>query len=300
MSDGHQPVAHRSKDDGKTLVFEKIGKAIEKHLLLANKNLGTEEGQARLERFKTAMANGTPWALEPKLDVKYGLPNIVMNCRIKRTWGYPGLTKGQLWTPEYELFYSLRMDRPRRPVFFSRALLEGDQLLRGQGGLYNSFLNPINPADPKSEREFVEGVTFEVTEVVYSTLFVYGHMGVLRPVTACRLRGEHAELYGKVFANSQTEGILMAIADTLLQLKAAKIGSPVPGGWKMLDGPASGMPEEYATDALRAHFHPARVREKALAMQLKRAVWLDCLDRYVGGWDLSVNAVKKDPPSGWS
>ena len=155
----------RSKNDGKSLVFEKIGKAIEKYLLSANKNLVTEDGQARLERFRTAMTNGTPWALDTKLDVKYGLPDIVMNCRIKRTWGYPGLTRGELWTPEYELFYSLRMDRPRRPVFFSRALLEGEQLHRGQGGLYNSFLNPINPADPKSDREFVKGVTLEVTEV---------------------------------------------------------------------------------------------------------------------------------------
>ena len=169
-------------DDGKMPVFEKIGKAIEKDLLSANKNLVTEDGQARLERFKTAMANGTPWALGTK-DVKYGLPNIVMNCRIKRTWGYHGLMKGQLWTPEYEFFYSLRMDRQRRPVFFSRALLEEEQLHRGQGGLYNSFLNPINPADPKSDREFVKGVTLEVTEVVFSTLFVYAHMGVLRPVT---------------------------------------------------------------------------------------------------------------------
>ena len=289
----------RSKNDGKSLVFEKIGKAIEKDLLSANKNLVTEDGQARLERFKTAMTNGTSWALGTK-DVKYGLPNIVMNCRINRTWGYPGLKSGDLWTPEYELFYSLRMGRPRRPVFFSRALLEEDQLVRGQGGLYNSFLNPINPADPKSDREFVKGVTLEVTEVVYSALFVYGHMGVLRPVTACRLRGEFAELYGKVFANSQCESILMAIADTKLQLEAAKKGSRVPGGWKMFDGPASGMPEGYATDALRAHFHPAIVRQKALAMQLKRAVWLDCLDRYVSGWDLSADAVKKDTPPGWS
>ena len=93
----------RSKNDGKSLVFEKIGKAIEKYLLFANKNLGTEDGQARLEKFKTAMTNGTPWALGTK-DVPYGLPDIVMNCRINRTWGYPGLARGQLWTPEYELF----------------------------------------------------------------------------------------------------------------------------------------------------------------------------------------------------
>jgi hypothetical protein len=153
-----------SKDDGKTLVFEKIGKAIEKHLLSTNKNLASVEGQACLERFRTAMTNGTPWALK-QVDVQYGLPNIVMNCRIRKTWDYPGVTEGQLWTPEYELFYSLRMSRPRRQVFFSRAVLEGDQLLRGQGGLFNSFLRPINPADPKSDREFVDGVTFEVTDM---------------------------------------------------------------------------------------------------------------------------------------
>ena len=60
------------------------------------------------------------------------------------------------------------------------------------------------------------------------------------------------------------------------------------------------MPDEYATDALKAHFHPSTVRERALTMQHKQAVWLDCLDRYVSGWDLSADEVKKDTPPGWS
>ena len=72
-------------DDGKMPVFEKIGKAIERHLL-SNKDLrGADEGQARLKKFMSAMTDGTPWVPTRK-DDKYGLPNIIMNSRIKETW----------------------------------------------------------------------------------------------------------------------------------------------------------------------------------------------------------------------
>ena len=79
----------------------------------------------------------------------------------------------------------------------------------------------------------MKDVTLEVTEVFSSTLFVYSHLGVLRPVTGCRLRGSYAELYGKVFANQQCEDVLMAIADTQLQLEASENWTRIPGEWTL-------------------------------------------------------------------
>ena len=64
----------------------------------------------------------------------------------------------------------------------------------------------------------MKGVTLEVTEVFSSALYAYGAMGVLRPVTGCRLRGDNAGLYDQVFANDHCRSIMLAIADTQLQL----------------------------------------------------------------------------------
>ena len=74
------------KDLGKTPVFEKICKAIAEGLPLENDKLRTtDEGQARMKKFLSAMFEGTPW-VSGLQDVKtYGLPNIVMNSTIEET-----------------------------------------------------------------------------------------------------------------------------------------------------------------------------------------------------------------------
>ena len=141
MSDGPPPAAGlSSKDEVKTPVFEKIGKAIEQ-LLLENENIRTtDEGRTRMEQFLSAMSEGTPFTSVPNDVDKYDLPYVVMNRTVEKTWGYPGFTVGQLWTLEYELLHSLRTLIPRRTVFLSRVLLEKHQLLRGGPSVYSSFL----------------------------------------------------------------------------------------------------------------------------------------------------------------
>ena len=107
MSDGPPPAAGlSSKDEVKTPVFEKICKAIAEGLPLENDKLRTtDEGQARMKKFLSSMSEGTPFVSSLQ-DVKtYGLPNIVMNNTIEETWSYPGFTKGQIWSLEYELLH---------------------------------------------------------------------------------------------------------------------------------------------------------------------------------------------------
>ena len=65
MSDGPPPAAGlSSKDEVKTPVFEKIGKAIEQLLLENEKLRTTNEGRARLKEFLSAMSEGTPWVVQ--------------------------------------------------------------------------------------------------------------------------------------------------------------------------------------------------------------------------------------------
>ena len=75
MSDGPPPAAGlSSKDEVKTPVFEKIGKAIEQ-LLLENENVRTtDEGRTRMEQFLSAMSEGTPFTSVPNDVDKYDLP----------------------------------------------------------------------------------------------------------------------------------------------------------------------------------------------------------------------------------
>jgi hypothetical protein len=165
MSDGPPPAAGlSSKDEVKTPVFEKIGKAIEQHLLENEKIRTTDKGRARMEEFLLAMSEGTAFTAVPNDVDTYGIPYVVMNRTVEKTFGYLGITIGQLWTLEYELLHSLRTGIPRRTVFLSRILLEKHQLLRGGPSVYSSFL--AYPEEPNKERVFVKGVTLEVTEVL--------------------------------------------------------------------------------------------------------------------------------------
>ena len=101
MSDGPLSAADLPlKNEGKSLSFEKIGKGLEQHLLENDELRKTEEGQALLKRFLSAMSDGTPFQTKPNGVETYGLPNIIMNCRISETLCYSGFARRQLWTPE--------------------------------------------------------------------------------------------------------------------------------------------------------------------------------------------------------
>ena len=81
------------KNEGKSPSFEKIGKGLEQHLLENSKLRTTEEGQALLKRFLSAISDGTPFQTKPSDVETYGLPNIIMNHRISETFNYAGLAR---------------------------------------------------------------------------------------------------------------------------------------------------------------------------------------------------------------
>jgi hypothetical protein len=122
-------------------------------------------------------------------------------------------------------------------------------------------------------------------------LVVYaGEDAALRPTPADRSGPNFAPHYKKVFANSYTEMTLLALADTMMQIKA--IGD---AGFPNFNDFVPGF-----ADGLHPYCATGNIRPLAFQLQLGILRSLQVASWYQSGWDLSPDGVLHDAPPGWT
>jgi hypothetical protein len=163
--------------------------------------------------MESALRDDKSCTLSPEEGAPWGLPQgIVVNGEIENNFGYKGL-EGNYHTPEYERIYASRMGVTKRIVFLSKDYLEQENSYRISTTAYSLYLD--------SKKKYIPGVSLTLSGVFSSCLVVYaGEDAALRPTSTEKIGPAFAHYYKKVFANSYTEMTLLALADTMMQIKA--------------------------------------------------------------------------------
>jgi hypothetical protein len=176
------------------------------------------EGKANLELMRKALRgsgneDSQTFTMPPEEGVAWGLPQgIVVNGTIEEDFGYPDILNNY-HTPEYERMYARRKYLKRaqeRIVFLSKDFLEQGECFHVSTSAYALFLDV--------DKKYIPDVTLSFSSVYCSCLIVHaGEKAALRPTSDERIGPKFAEYYKSTFANTFTEALLMALADTLQQ-----------------------------------------------------------------------------------
>ena len=257
--------------------YYRIGTAVLDHMKRSNPSeKNTSAGKATLDLMESALRDDKSCTLSPEEGAPWGLSQgIVVNGQIDDNFGYDGL-ENNYHTPEYERIYASRMGMKKRIVFLSKDYLEQENSYRISTTAYSLYLD--------SKKKYIPGVSLTISGVFSSCLVVYaGEDAALRLTSAEKIGPAFAHHYKKVFANSYTEMTLLALADTMMQIKA--IGDAgFPNFNDFVPGFADGLHPFCATGNIRSL---ALLLQTGIFRSLQVASW------YQSGWDLSPDYRKR-------